>query len=406
MTNSISSIPTARLSDLFVREQLLSQLQSSQAELLRIQTQLSTGHRYQLPSEDPLSALRTISLQSLLERKAQIKSNIKTNQSSLNITDTALSSVSDLLTNIRATAVGSIGTTSTDAERAAAVQQIDQALQELTNIGNRQYLGHYLFAGSINATQPFQSTNNGLVEYSGNEQSLSSYADINQLFETNLNGNEVFGAISSQVQGTVQITPTLTYDTRLADLRQGQGISSGSILVSDGTNFSIIDLSGAKTIGDVAALIHDNPPSGREVNVDITAEGLRVQLDAAGGGNLSIREVGGGTVAAELGILCENGSGPGPIIGSALEPILRDTTSLQNILGAYASTVVHSSGRDNDIRIVADTMGETTDTGVALNDVTITLVDDVSAGHEYIDYNPVARTINAHIAGGHTPRSK
>ena len=74
-----------------------------------------------------------------------------------------------------------------------------------------------------------------VVQYAGNEQSLSSYADLNLLFDTNLNGNEVFGAISSQVQGNVKITPDLTYDTRLADLHQGKGISKGSILVSDGS---------------------------------------------------------------------------------------------------------------------------------------------------------------------------
>ncbi len=159
-----------------------------------------------------------------------------------------------------------------------------------------------------------------------------------------MTGDQVFGAISSQVQGSVKITPDLTYDTRLADLRQGLGISKGSILVSDGTNTSTIDISGAETIGDLAAIIHAHPPKGRELNVDITSDRIVIQLDQAGGGNLSIREVGSGTVADELGIRCDNGVGNNPISGRALEPILRGTNSLGNILGAYAGTVVHSAG--------------------------------------------------------------
>ena len=158
--------------------------------------------------------------------------------------------------------MGVIGSTATDAQRSAAAQQVEQAIQQLLNTGNQQFRGRYLFSGSENAVEPFQSVGD-VVEYAGNEQRLSSYQDLNLLFDTNLNGNEVFGAISSQVQGQVKITPDLTYDTPLADLFQGQGISKGSILVSDGTSTSTIDLSGAKTVGDLAAMIHAHPPGRR-----------------------------------------------------------------------------------------------------------------------------------------------
>jgi flagellin-like hook-associated protein FlgL len=403
MANSIIGIPTTRLSDLFVRDQLLNQLQSNESDLFKIQTQLSTGYRFQSISDDPVAALSVIGLQSLLQRKAQVQSNIDTNQSYLSTTDSALSSVSDLLTQVRATAVGVVGSTATDAQRSAAAQQVEQAIQQLLNTGNQQFRGRYLFSGSENSTAPFQSVGD-VVEYAGNEESLSSYQDLNLLFNTNLNGNEVFGAISSQVQGQVKITPDLTYDTPLTDLFQGQGISKGSILVSDGTSTSTIDLSGAKTVGDLAAMIHAHPPAGDELNVDITADKIIIQLVKPGGGNLSIREVGGGTVAQELGIRNDNGVGYNPISSRSLDPTLDGTTSLQNILGAYAGTVLHSTGDDNDIRLRADAMGATTSTGVALNDVSISLVDDpsITAGKEKVDYDPNAHTITVHIAAGYT----
>ena len=161
----------------------------------------------------------------------------------------------------------------------------------------------------------------------------------------------------------------MTYDTRLTDLRQGQGISKGSITISDGLNKPdgspnevTIDLSGAKTIGDVAAMIKAHPPEGRQLYVDVTADRLTIQLDPHGGGNLTIREVGSGTVAEELGIRNETGTGTSPIIGRPLDPILRNTTSLDDLFGSYATTVVHSAGTDNDIRLKADVMGETTST--------------------------------------------
>ena len=247
MTNSITSIPSTRISDLFVRDQLLNQLQLNESDLYRIQMQLSTGYRFQSISDDPVAALSVIGLQSLLQRKAQVQSNINTNQSYLDATDSALTNISNMLADARATAVGVTGDTATDSQRTIAAQAVEQDIQQLLNIGNQQFSGRYLFSGSETATAPFQSVGD-VVQYAGNEQRLSSYQDLNLLFDTNLNGNEVFGAISSQVQSQVKMTPDLTYDTPLADLFQGQGISKGSILVSDGTDTSTIDLSGAKTV--------------------------------------------------------------------------------------------------------------------------------------------------------------
>ena len=94
MAHSIIGIPTTRLSNLFVRNQLLTQLEANQSDLFKTQTQLSTGYRFQSISEDPVSALSVIGLQSLLQRKSQVQSNIATNQSYLGVTDSALSSVS------------------------------------------------------------------------------------------------------------------------------------------------------------------------------------------------------------------------------------------------------------------------------------------------------------------------
>jgi flagellar hook-associated protein 3 FlgL len=403
MSNSISGISTSRISNLFVREQLLKQIQSNASALYDSEMQLSTGHRFSSISADPTAALNVISLQSLIQGNTQLQTNISTNKSSLSTVDSALSSVSKLITSIRATAVGATGTTATDSDRSAAAQEVEAVIQQLINTGNQQYAGRYLFSGSENTTAPFKFVGNA-VEYLGNEQQLSSYSDLNLLFTTNIDGNQAFGAISSQVKGQVTITPVLTYDTPLSDLNQGQGVSKGKILVSDGINTSTIDLSGAKTISDVAALIKANPPAGEEINVDITATGLNISLGNSSSGTLSISDIDGGTTAKELGIVGSVGPG-GAIEGTALNPTLDNTTSLQDILGAYAGTVVHSTGTDNDIRITADTMGATTSTGVALNGVTVALINDpsLSPGDDpVVDPPDATNTIKVHIVKGST----
>jgi flagellar hook-associated protein 3 FlgL len=129
------------------------------------------------------------------------------------------------------------------------------------------------------------------------------------------------------------VCPADLAGTPLSVLNGGRGIVPASILISDGTDTQIIDLSSAATIGDVADLISANPPAGRTVTATITATSLSIDIDDAGGGNLSIHEVGGGTTAFQLGILDTVGTGVAPIVGSDLNPGLRLTTLLSDVLG-------------------------------------------------------------------------
>lgn len=411
MTTPISGIPNTRVSDSFIRARMLNQVQFDQAALYKTQSQISSGKRFQTPSEDPIAAMRVMSLQRLLQRNAQMASNQTTSGSYLSATDTAISGVSNLTTDLRALTVGVMGTTASDEQRQSASQQADQILTQLLDTGNQQFGGRYLFAGSENGLQPFDLAANRIVEYSGNEEHLSSYADINQLFNINLTGSQVFGAISEPVRGTADLNPVLTFDTPLANLRGGQGISRGSISLSDGNNTSIVDLSKAQTVGDLARMITRNSPPNRAVEVDIEANTLVIRLaPTMGVTNFSIREVGGGTTAAELGILRVNGVGALPIESRDLNPKLTATTSLDDILGAHARAAVHSQGADSDFLVEADVPGGRSaplPAGVELNGVTVTLVDDptVSAGHEVVHYDPVAKQIVVDIDGGRSKAS-
>ena len=303
----ITPIPATRVSDLLIRSRMLTQLQFDQQDLFRIQSQISTGRRILLPSEDAPAAARAMTLQRLIERKTQVNINLSTNQSFLSATDSALSSVSGLISDIRGSALGVLDSTATATQRSAVAQEVDRAIQQLLDTGNQTFRGRYLFAGSKITEAPF-SKFESYIQYSGNETSLQSYSDIDILFESSINGNAVFGAISPEVKGTADLNPVVTTKTRLSDLRGGLGISRGSISISDGTNSSIIDISKAETVGDVARIIESNPPTGRSLSVTVTPTGFKVELDQAGGGVLAIREVGGGTTAKELGILQESGT--------------------------------------------------------------------------------------------------
>jgi len=387
---SIGGIPTTRVSNLLVQQRALQHVQYHFRELLRLEEQLSTGEQFQLPSEDPVAALRAKGLQSLLERKEQVKTNLAATQSYLSATDLAMSRISGLITEVRGVALGAVGTVATDEQRAAAVLHVEEVIEQLVSAGNQKFRNRYLFAGSTSSVLPFQ-TLPGAVEYLGNEELLWTYSDVDVLTAVNLTGSTAFGAISEPVRGSVDLNPILTYNTRLADLRGGEGIAPGSIAISDGSTASVIDISTAETIGDVAELIRANPPEGRTIDVEITAAGLKIQLDPAPA-NLSIREVSGGITAWELGILTETGVGNNPITGDDLDPILRNTTRLDDILGTRAAAVIRSAGADNDLIVEANERGS------AYNNTVIRFVDDpaVTVGGEFAVYSAPGE-IEVHI---------
>ncbi len=114
---SVFPVPSTRTTGLLEEARLLSQLNQQQLDIQRIQNQISTGRRLATPSEDPSAAHRGQTIQMLLELKAQAQQNLHTGQSYLDATDTALSTVTSLLSDVRAQALEASSDTSTATTR-------------------------------------------------------------------------------------------------------------------------------------------------------------------------------------------------------------------------------------------------------------------------------------------------
>ena len=353
---AIYPVASGRVTDQLLQARLQSQFNFDRQELVRLQDQLSTGVRLSVPSADAPAAARAITLQRLLEQKQQVSTNVSTTSSYVAVSDNALTRVSELLTSIRANAQSAVDSTNSEGERRVISEEINRAIEQLVDVGNQRFRGRYLFAGSKTTQAPFELQGTHVV-YQGNEVDLNSMVDANYLLDANVTGNEVFGAISTKVQGTADLNPILTLDTKLSSLRDGVGVTKGSFIISDGSSTKTINISSAETVGDVVRLIESNPPDGRLITVRLTNNALAIDIDDAGGGNLTVREVSGGTTATQLGIFNSRGVGIKQLFGTDLAPRLQQTTKLTDILGTRASVVLSSTGVNNDISIEAATNG-------------------------------------------------
>jgi flagellar hook-associated protein 3 len=394
----IIPIPTTRVGDFFVRQNLVSQVQADQLALFRLQTQISTGRRLQLPSDDAPAALRAINLQRLLDRKSQIKTNLESSKSYLSAAETSIGSVSQLLSNVRGEALSVAGTLADDDARRTVIQQVDQALKTLVATSNSKLQGRYLFAGSRSQNQPF-SFDGKFVEYTGNDGTIRSYVDLERLFETNVSGMEVFGGVSAAVEGSVDLNPHLNPDTLLSTINGGNGISGNAaisitVTVSGISQTSLVDLSGAVTIRDVARLIEEGAPTVANVAVDISGTGLVVRT-TSGTSTIVVGEVAEGRTAHELGLFTVPGSPPtNTVTGDPLNPTLLKTTRLADLLGTKAQGILVSANQNNDIRITAR------QNGVAFDGVTVEFVNGAAAGNEAATYNGGTKTLTIQIENG------
>lgn len=385
----IPPVPSSRIPGLLARQRLTQQYQTDQLDLFRLQEQISTGLRITLPSEDAPAALRAISFQRLLDRKEQLGSNINSGLLFLGSTDATLGGadgVANVLSEIKADTLGVVGTISTDEERDAAIAAINGALESLVTLGNRQFNGRYLFSGAQTNVRPY-SFDEGNVVYHGDHREVENYSDIGVLFSSSISGQEVFGGTSAAVQGRVDLNPQVTADTLLSSLRGERGVNAnGSIAIGDASTneLSIVDLSSATTLGDVARLIESSPPEGSTVRVTISGDGLQISIP---GGDLQITEVGTGTTARELGLLADQDQtafDPETVTSEDLNPRILKSTRLDDLLGSKAQVRLESGGSDNDIVLRAK------ENGAAFNGVNI----------EVIDGGPIGATPDVVFNGG------
>lgn len=393
---AIYPVGTQRVSDLLLQTRLLSQFQYDKAQLLKLQDQLSTGYRITAPSQDAPAAARAITLQRVLEQKAQARTNLANTQAFLTAAENALNGAADLISSVQARSLAAVNFTTTDSERQVLKEDVQRVIEQLVHVGNQEFRGRPLFAGSVAAITPFTFDGSD-VAYQGNTRHLTSYVDLGFLTETNLTGDQIFGALSPELASAVQGTLALTADTRLADLRGGAGITSGSIRVSDGYTTRTVDITGAVTIGDVARILRANPPEGRQLEVRVTPTGLWLDLDDVGGGSLTVRDLPGGTTAAELGLVQPGGAGVQPLVGGDLDPLMHPTSRLQDLFGARASGVLRSQGARNDMLVAALQNGD------AWNGVQVKYISDQAAGDQALaHYDADTKTLVIDVRAGVT----
>lgn len=304
-------------------------------QMLRIQEQLATGKAINRPSDDAVGTSAVSALDDAIERREQRMKNLAEAQGMVDAVDGALGDLSDLLQESKAIGLSQIGIGSDSATRKNQAQVIDAILNAAVDIGNRSQRGIHLFGGSAHMKVPLQGLNGG-YRYLGQGDGMTTDIGLGTGVPVTMGAEQAFGALSARVEGFVNLNPSLTATTRLADINgaQGNGVALGTFTVTVNGTQGTVDLTDADTVGDVISRL--------EAAIQVTDPGATVAIDATNGGMLAITPSAGFTVtisdgataatASDLGLVGTYAGGT-TTTSSDLDPRITELTTLASMPG-------------------------------------------------------------------------
>lgn len=113
----------------------------------RYQSQLATGKKIQVPSDDPVVAARALKLRTDVAEIGQYKKNVKDAQSWLDMTEDTLANIGDVLQRARELTVEGANSTTTAEDTQKINEEMKQLRAQLIHLGNSTYAGRYIFSG-------------------------------------------------------------------------------------------------------------------------------------------------------------------------------------------------------------------------------------------------------------------
>lgn len=183
-----------RIASKTIYDRINTSLQGTYSDMFEAQEVVSTSKRINKLSDDPVGLVTVLDLRSSLSNIEQLGKNVSMGSSWLTASESALTQVNDILTDVKALTVQMSSANTGSSERASAATLVGEYLDEMISLANSQSGGRYLFAGTNTDTAPFAlNETTGEVDYSGNDTEFSIKIGSGTNIAIGKVGTEIFG---------------------------------------------------------------------------------------------------------------------------------------------------------------------------------------------------------------------
>jgi flagellar hook-associated protein 3 FlgL len=155
-----------RIPSSMMKRQLLSNLDSVYNTMAKQQTQVSTGKAFQKASEDPINAVRSMDINSDINKSEQYEENIYEAESMLNAQEEAMGTITDSLSQVKEVIQQALNSTYNDGNKESFAQVVDAAKENIIDFLNKDYGGKYIFGGWNTSSTPVEN-DSGTYAFNG-----------------------------------------------------------------------------------------------------------------------------------------------------------------------------------------------------------------------------------------------
>ena len=166
----------------------------SSNKLLKAQERLSTLKVVNRPSDDPIAMRGILDYRKRIASIDQYVRNIASAKTRVEVTESNLEKVHELLNTAKDIAKGSLG--EDEFGRHMAAEQVGNLYDQIRDIGNARLGGSYIFAGHATDTLPFtKDEGTGEVTYHGDDGEQHTILGEGMTLRINAHGDEVFTGV-------------------------------------------------------------------------------------------------------------------------------------------------------------------------------------------------------------------
>ncbi|WMY08356.1 flagellar hook-associated protein FlgL [Paraburkholderia phenoliruptrix] len=172
-------------------------MSDQQAQLSQLYAEISSGVSLSTPSDNPLGAAQAVQLSSTATSLAQYTSNQNTALASLQLEDSTLGSVNNVLQSMHTLVLRAGDGSLNNGDRGSIATQLQSLRSQLMTLANAtDPQGNYLFAGYQSSAQPYNTNSAGVVTYSGDTGTPAVQITGSHVVQTGDNGLAIFGSVA------------------------------------------------------------------------------------------------------------------------------------------------------------------------------------------------------------------
>jgi flagellar hook-associated protein 3 len=205
-----------RITAFMLYNQFADSLSKNLSNMSRVQTQLATGKRLTKPSDDVIALRGSMAYKVSINNIEQFNRNIDEGIGALGVTESALSSTTNLLNRARELAISQSSDTATAGTRDVSSFEIRNLFSELVDIGNSKLKDKYLFSGFLSNTPSFDAAG----AYQGDSNNVEIHIGEGIRGRINVAGDVAFS-------DTTKLATSDTVDLDGEDLSGNLQITSG-----------------------------------------------------------------------------------------------------------------------------------------------------------------------------------